>query len=93
MRIPACESFTSPARPQPCSIALNLACVVQQLQQMVADAVSKVPALRQPTPDALTAALKDVALYKSPGFYVLEPEYPQVMQDIDKIKVQPDPSS
>ena len=61
---------------------------MQHVQQMVADAASKVPAFRQPTPDALTAALKDVALYKAPGFYVLDSEAPQVLQDVNKLKVQ-----
>ena len=67
----------------------ELCVVLQHVQQMVADAASKAPELRLPTPEALTAALKDVALFKAPGFYLLgDPEGPPVAQDIARLKVQ-----
>ena len=45
--------------------------------------------LRVPAADALTGALKEVAIFKAPGFYTLDTYKPEVVRDAAALKVQP----
>ena len=56
---------------------------------MVSEAAGKARVLRVPGADALTAALREVAVFKAPGFYTLDTDEAQVVREADALQVRP----